>query len=232
MIGRRVGRPSAATRRARTGRCRSARDDADVVVGDERERAAAGGSPESSTIVPVSAIASAEPVTTASSVSRSAIERSSSMTVPRSAKPGRDADPLGAGEDLADRGRRRPSTRCTVRAVLGDALAEQVDDARRWGALPASAVLARDRRARRRGAERARGRGRGCRPWRCSRAARRRRRRHASESSRAGRGRGASTSRGRSPWAAPGGRASRSSPGSAAFASGPRPSRARRCAAS
>ena len=59
--------------------------------------------PESSTIVPVSAIASAEPVTTASSVSSSAIDER--VVVDHvDAEVGerrRDADPRGAGEDAS-----------------------------------------------------------------------------------------------------------------------------------
>ena len=60
--------------------------------------------PESSTIVPVSAIASAQPVTIASSVSSSAIERCVVDDGAEVGELGRDADPFGAGEDLADGG--------------------------------------------------------------------------------------------------------------------------------
>ena len=73
--------------------------------------------PESSTIVPVSAIASAEPVTTrrARRARRSRGRRPRSTSRPSAGEPGRDADARGVASDRATAApRSAAATRCTV----------------------------------------------------------------------------------------------------------------------
>ena len=109
--------------------------DADVEVGDQRDRAPALARPAVSTMVPVSAIATEQPVTTPSKPSSSRVDSSRSSTSSSSAlrqAGGRPAGRRAAGVvRAADRGDLRRDSggvdAVYVRAVFVDAAAEERD---------------------------------------------------------------------------------------------------------
>ena len=93
---------------------------ADVQVGDERQRPTALAGAASSTMVPVSAMAAAQPVMTPSSPSSTATSGSGSVRSgrqPAAGQVGRHRQPAGAmlGADRRDRGRRPPPARPRAR---------------------------------------------------------------------------------------------------------------------